>query len=71
MGWVLRKNAKHLTTYEYWQLCREKLAHIKKQLDHWEATVAGTSTGRPVDAIICPASAHAPQQHQTPGSAQS
>ncbi|KAI5480273.1 Amidase domain-containing protein [Pseudohyphozyma bogoriensis] len=63
MGWVLQKDAKHLSTYEYWQVCKAKLAHIKKQLDHWEATVAQTGTGRPVDAIICPASANSPQPH--------
>ncbi|KAK4701042.1 amidase, partial [Phenoliferia sp. Uapishka_3] len=67
LGWVLDANASHLSTYEYWQLCRKKLAHIKKQLDHWEATVSSTSTGRPVDAIIAPASAHCPQQHNLPG----
>ncbi|KAL8276160.1 hypothetical protein RQP46_011454 [Phenoliferia psychrophenolica] len=67
LGWVLRHDAAHLTTYEYWQLCRSKLAHIKKQLDHWEATISSTSTGRPVDAIICPGSAHAPQPHGVPG----
>ncbi|KAG2068235.1 general amidase [Suillus decipiens] len=52
-----------ITTYQLWQvqkLCRD----IQKEyLDHWEATVSGTSTGWPVDAIICPASSYTATPH--------
>ncbi|KAJ6561163.1 general amidase [Mycena vulgaris] len=63
MGWILDENAKHLSTYEYWQLCRSKSLFIKKHLDHWTNTAPSTGTGRPVDAIILPACANAPQPH--------
>lgn len=58
---------KHLSTFEYWQLCKAKRAFIKTQLDHWEASASRTSTGRPVDAIICPVMAHVPLPHFTSG----
>ncbi|KAF7309527.1 Amidase domain-containing protein [Mycena indigotica] len=69
LGWstVLDSEPKHLSTYEYWQLCRERTIFIKKHLDHWNDTVSTTGTGRPVDAIIAPASPSAPSQHNTPG----
>ncbi|KAJ7132211.1 general amidase [Mycena epipterygia] len=63
MGWVLDENAKHLSTYEYWQLCRWKSVFIKKHLDHWVNTASSTGTGRPVDALILPACSNAPQPH--------
>lgn len=62
----MNREAKHLDTYSYWQLCRAKLAFIKKQLDRWEATKAFTGTGRPVDAIICPVSANCSAEHDVP-----
>ncbi|TBU30787.1 general amidase [Dichomitus squalens] len=46
---------RHLSAYELWQLHREKRALRKSHLDHWEATVSRTGTGRPIDAIISPA----------------
>ncbi|PIL30761.1 hypothetical protein GSI_06929 [Ganoderma sinense ZZ0214-1] len=46
---------KHLSAYELWQLHKEKRTLRKSHLDHWEATVSRTGTGRPVDAIISPA----------------
>ncbi|KAI0757556.1 general amidase [Daedaleopsis nitida] len=49
---------RHLTAYELWQLHKEKRALRKSYLDHWEATVDKTGTGRPVDAIISPAVAY-------------
>ncbi|KAI0358840.1 general amidase [Trametes cingulata] len=54
---------RHLTAYELWQLHREKRALRKSYLDHWEATVDKTGTGRPVDAIISPAAAYAACPH--------
>ncbi|KII87664.1 hypothetical protein PLICRDRAFT_699214 [Plicaturopsis crispa FD-325 SS-3] len=53
---------KHLTgepyarsAWELWQLQKEKRELRKSHLDHWQATVSRTGTGRPVDAIISPA----------------
>ncbi|OBZ78579.1 Acetamidase [Grifola frondosa] len=54
---------KHLNAYELWKLHEEKRALRKSHLDHWEATVARTGTGRPVDAIISPAVACAACPH--------
>jgi len=45
---------RHLSAYELWQLHAQKRDLRKSHLDHWEATVARTGTGRPVDAIISP-----------------
>ncbi|KAJ7460676.1 general amidase [Mycena latifolia] len=63
MGWILDGNAKQLSTYEYWQLCRAKSLFIKKHLDHWVKTASVTGTGRPVDGLILPACSNAPQPH--------
>ncbi|KZT09017.1 general amidase [Laetiporus sulphureus 93-53] len=54
---------RHLSAYELWQLHREKRALRKSHLDHWEATVARTDTGRPVDAIISPVAPYAACPH--------
>ncbi|KAI0762463.1 amidase signature domain-containing protein [Fomes fomentarius] len=54
---------RHLSAYELWQLHKEKRALRKSYLDHWEATVSKTGTGRPVDAIISPAVAYAACPH--------
>lgn len=60
---VLDLTLPELSTSEYFALCHRRTAFIKEALDHWNATVSQTSTGRPVDAIILPASAHAPIKH--------
>ena len=44
--------------HESERLRREKRALRKSYLDHWEATVSRTGTGRAVDAIISPAVAY-------------
>ncbi|CDO71742.1 hypothetical protein BN946_scf184920.g26 [Trametes cinnabarina] len=54
---------KHLSAYELWELHKEKRALRKSHLDHWEATVSKTGTGRPVDAIISPVAAYASCPH--------
>ncbi|KLO17536.1 general amidase [Schizopora paradoxa] len=51
------------TAYELWQLHKEKRILRKSYLDHWEATVDETGTGRPVDAIISPATAYPAPPH--------
>ncbi|KAI9065795.1 general amidase [Trametes sanguinea] len=54
---------RQLTAYELWELHKEKRDLRKSHLDHWEATVARTGTGRPVDAIISPVAAYASCPH--------
>ncbi|KAL1952417.1 hypothetical protein VTO73DRAFT_1566 [Trametes versicolor] len=54
---------RHLSAYELWELHKQKRGLRKSYLDHWEATVANTGTGRPVDAIISPAAAYAACPH--------
>ncbi|KAJ6621894.1 general amidase [Mycena sp. CBHHK59/15] len=46
-----------------WQLHTEKRELRKSHLDHWQATVSQTGTGRPVDAIISPAVAYTAVPH--------
>lgn len=46
---------------EYWKIQYRKQQFLKAQLDAWNATASQTGTGRPVDAVICPMSATAPQ----------
>ncbi|KAH7928245.1 general amidase [Leucogyrophana mollusca] len=46
-----------ITAYQLWQVQKRKRDLRKEYLDHWEATASKTGTGRPVDAIICPATA--------------
>lgn len=50
-------------TYDYWQLLKQRLRYTKATLEHWNATVSRTSTGRPVDAIIAPGNSNAPHPH--------
>jgi amidase len=66
MGWVLDTNAKPTSAFEFWAVARAKQLYIKDHLDHWQATASATGTGRPVDAIIAPAGAGAPQEHNKP-----
>jgi amidase len=66
MGQVLDAEASPISAFEFWQVCRAKQLFAKEHLDHWNATEARTGTGRPVDAIIAPACAGAPQEHGKP-----
>jgi hypothetical protein len=52
-----------ITAYQLWQVQKLRKDTRKEYLDHWEATVSETGTGRPVDAIICPASSYAATPH--------
>jgi len=54
---------KHHSAWELWQLHKEKRELRKSYLDHWQATVSETGTGRPVDAIISPAVAYTAVPH--------
>jgi amidase len=63
IGWLLKGDEPHLSTYDYWQLCRKKNEYLKSTLDALEGTVKLTSTGRPLDGVISPVSAHAAEKH--------
>lgn len=52
-----------ITAYQLWQLQKLRKDTRKEYLDHWEATTSETSTGRPVDAIICPAAPYVAHPH--------
>jgi len=49
--------------YELWQLHKRKRDIRGAYLDHWQATVSKTGTGRPVDAIISPAAPYPAPPH--------
>lgn len=51
------------TAFQLWQLHRAKRDYRQEYLDHWEATVTQTGTGRPFDAIIAPAAPFAAPPH--------
>ncbi|KAG0695939.1 general amidase [Suillus ampliporus] len=51
------------TAYQLWQVQKLRQDIRKEYLDHWEATASETGTGRPVDAIICPAAPFAATPH--------
>ncbi|KAL1673882.1 amidase signature domain-containing protein [Schizophyllum commune] len=52
-----------ITVWEAWQLSREKETFRKKILDKWIATKELTGTGRPIDALLCPAAPSAAPPH--------
>jgi len=43
------------TAYQLWQFQRARRDLRTRYLEHWNDTASSTGTGRPVDAIICPA----------------
>jgi len=51
------------TAYQLWQTQKLRIDTRKEYLNHWEATVSETGTGRPVDVIICPAAAYVAHPH--------
>lgn len=56
-------DGRELVASEYFALCHRRTLLVKGALDHWNATCSRTSTGRPVDAIICPVAASPPGPH--------
>lgn len=52
-----------LTAYQLWQTQKARSDLRTTYLEHWNNTVASTGTGRPVDAIICPAAPYAATPH--------
>jgi hypothetical protein len=51
------------SAYDLWQVQKERAALRKEYVDHWEATVDQTGTGRPVDAILAPCAPYAAPLH--------
>lgn len=43
-----------MPAYTLWQFQKKKQELRQEYLEHWNATVNATGTGRPVDAIISP-----------------
>ncbi|KAL1743031.1 amidase signature domain-containing protein [Schizophyllum fasciatum] len=62
-GIPYRRFAPPLTVWQSWQLSREKEAYRKEMLDKWIATRDTTGTGRPIDALLCPAAPSAAPPH--------
>ncbi|ETS74588.1 hypothetical protein PFICI_13072 [Pestalotiopsis fici W106-1] len=52
-----------ITVNAFWRLCTEREAYRKQYLDAWLASASLTSTGRPIDAIICPVAPFPPPTH--------
>ncbi|EEC00062.1 hypothetical protein MPER_00078, partial [Moniliophthora perniciosa FA553] len=54
---------KSKSAYELWQVQKRQRTLREEYLQHWNATVPSTGTGRPVDAIIAPVSPSAGTPH--------
>jgi len=52
-----------ISAYQLLQVHKRRLLLRKEYLDYWQATKQTTSTGRPVDAILSPASCGASMPH--------
>ena len=52
-----------LSAHQWWKLTARRREYITSQLRAWESTVQQTGTGRPVDAIICPAAPYPSFRH--------
>ncbi|EPT04504.1 hypothetical protein FOMPIDRAFT_1113035 [Fomitopsis schrenkii] len=62
-GLFVGPKAKDVIAYDLWQMQSQLFKLRKEYLEHWQKTVSRTGTGRPVDAIICPASASVATTH--------
>ncbi|KAL6309985.1 general amidase [Sparassis latifolia] len=49
-----RRPREPLSSFDVWQLNKERRELRKAHLDYWESSITRTGTGRPVDALICP-----------------
>ena len=63
LGTVMEASAPTLSITEYFEFNYRRTAYITEALEYWNATKSQTSTGRPVDFVICPAAACAPSRH--------
>lgn len=62
-GSAVRPTKGALTAYQLWQVQKERRDLRMSYLEHWNNTATSTGTGRPVDAIICPAAPYAAPPH--------
>ncbi|KAK4689574.1 amidase, partial [Tremellales sp. Uapishka_1] len=60
---ITGSSSTHLSTYESWQLSREKLDYCQQYLDAWNATASKTITGLPIDGLLLPPSIAPPHKH--------
>lgn len=60
---AFRPLAEGVSAYELWQVQKQRRDLRQEYLDHWNASAALTSTGRPVDAIISPCAPYAAPPH--------
>ena len=57
------KGKRCLTTYELWQLHKQRRKLQREYLEHWRVSASETGTGRPIDAIIAPVAPYAAPPH--------
>jgi len=60
---AFRPLADGISAYELWQVQKLKRDLRQEYLDHWNATVELTGTGRPVDAILSPCAPYVAPPH--------
>ncbi|OCH96192.1 general amidase [Obba rivulosa] len=60
---VFRRPRDPLSSFQVWKLSKERRKLRKAYLDQWESTKAVTGTGRPIDALICPAAPYPAVRH--------
>ncbi|KAF4612974.1 hypothetical protein D9613_010910 [Agrocybe pediades] len=58
-----RPSAEGMSAYELWQVHKKRRELRQAYMDHWNATVSQTGTGRPVDAIISPCAPYTAPPH--------
>jgi amidase len=52
-----------ISSFELWQIQKKKKDLRLEYLDHWNASISVTGTGRPVDALISPCAPFAAPPH--------
>lgn len=52
-----------IVAHQVFDLFHKRNQFMKASLDHWNATISRTTTGRPIDAIIAPIAADPPSPH--------
>ncbi|KAH9474372.1 Acetamidase [Psilocybe cubensis] len=58
-----RPLADGISAFQLWQIQKERRDLRQEYMDHWNATVRSTGSGRPIDAIISPCAAYAAPPH--------
>ena len=60
---VLPQSETTSSSFELWQVQKKKKDLRLEYLDHWNASISKTGTGRPVDALISPCAPFAAPPH--------